>query len=117
VIKQLHAHSGSLGEIIAALLPCPWTYFEIGKELTKQFNPTSDHPFYPWISFYADQRVEDVVLVMRKRLDELAEEASFAEQEKMKDAFRKSCQLEWGFWEMAITCEKWISEKEVSVYE
>ncbi|TDL31837.1 thiaminase II [Jeotgalibacillus sp. S-D1] len=112
-----HAQSGSLGEIIAALLPCPWTYFEIGKELMQQFDPSPDHPFYPWITFYADKRVEDVVLVMRNRLDQLAQEASAQERSKMKDAFRKSCQLEWAFWEMAYTCEEWISKKGVTAHE
>ncbi|MDG5472591.1 thiaminase II [Jeotgalibacillus sp. ET6] len=118
-IKHMMAHAqlGTLGEIIAALLPCPWTYFEIGRELIKQYSPSEDHPFFPWITFYAEQRVEDVVLVMRERLDALAESASEQEKQRMKEAFRKSCQLEWSFWEMAFSCEKWITEKEAAVHE
>ncbi|PPA69253.1 thiaminase II [Jeotgalibacillus proteolyticus] len=112
-----HAQSGTLGEILAALLPCPWTYFEIGEELIKQYDPSPEHPFYQWISFYAERRVEDTVVVMCERLDKLAEVASQEEKTKMKEAFRKSCQLEWAFWEMAFTCEEWITKKGVSVNE
>lgn len=102
-----HAHTGGMGEILAALLPCPWTYWEIGLELMKQYEPDENHPFYPWISFYANLRVEAVTMNMRNRLDELADAASPEERQRMKDAFRKSCQLELGFWEMAYTCEEW----------
>lgn len=100
-----HAHMGSIGELIAALLPCPWTYFEIGKELMKTYQPKEDHPFYTWISFYADPGI--VELEMRQQLDKIAENASPDELAKMEDAFRKSCQLELGFWEMSYTCEEW----------
>lgn len=106
-----HAHMGSLGELIAALLPCPWTYFEIGKELMRTYQPKEDHPFYQWITFYADPSI--VELEMRRQLDGIAENKSLMEQRKMKDAFRKSCQLELGFWEMSLTCETWPLEKQV----
>ncbi|MFD1852217.1 thiaminase II [Oceanobacillus bengalensis] len=107
-----HAQVGTLGETLAALLPCPWTYFEIGQELVKKYSPTAGHPFYKWISFYADS--ESATLEMRKRLDTLAGDASLEEQARMKDAFRKSCQLELGFWEMSLTCEEWPSNRTVS---
>lgn len=108
-----HAYTGTLGELIAALLPCPWTYFEIGKELMRQFQPREDHPFYQWITFYADPSI--VELEMRKKLDAIGEEASPAEQARMKEAFRKSCQLELGFWEMSFTCEEWPTKESVDV--
>ncbi|GGB42680.1 aminopyrimidine aminohydrolase [Lentibacillus populi] len=106
-----HAQTGTLAEIICALLPCPWTYLEIGKELMKTYKPADDHPFYKWIRFYADESVEKITTTMRNRLDELATEASIMEQKRMKEAFRKSCQLEWSFWEMAYTREEWPDAK------
>lgn len=45
------AHEGSLGEIMAVLLPCPWTYLEIGRKLLNEVKPDASHPFYDWISF------------------------------------------------------------------
>ncbi|GGJ88907.1 aminopyrimidine aminohydrolase [Lentibacillus kapialis] len=106
-----HAHMGGLGETIGALLPCPWTYLEIGQELKTKYAPSADHPFYQWISFYADESTRDITRNMRQRLDKIAEDASHEEQKHIKEAFRKSCQLELAFWEMAYTCEEWPGEK------
>lgn len=106
-----HAYTGTLGELVAALLPCPWTYFEIGKELVRKYHPQKDHPFYEWISFYADPGI--VELEMRAQLDGIAEQATKAEIIKMREAFRKSCLYELNFWEMAYTCETWPLEAKV----
>lgn len=105
-----HAHTGSIGETLCALLPCPWTYKEIGEVLVKKYAPTQEHPFYPWISFYADKTVGEITERMCALLDRHAAQGSEADKNKMRDAFRKSCQLEWAFWEMAYTCEQWPGE-------
>lgn len=104
-----HAKMGTLGELVASLLPCPWTYFEIGKELVRTYKPAEDHPFYEWITFYADPSI--VELEMRSFIDKTAEKVTKREIARMKDAFRKSCQLELGFWEMAFTGEEWPTGK------
>lgn len=101
------AHKGTFGEILAVLLPCPWTYFEIGHQLKKSYNIQEEHPFYEWISFYAKEETDTIIKIFRDRLDSYAETASDLEKARMKDAFIKSCQLEWMFWEMAYTIEKW----------
>ncbi len=107
-----HAQQGGVGEIIAALLPCPWTYLEIGQYLMEHYQPSEDHPFYPWISFYAEGEMEQLTHHLCERLDYFSAQSSQAEQRRMKDAFRKSCQLELKFWEMAYTCEEWPGERE-----
>jgi thiaminase (transcriptional activator TenA) len=109
---MFHAQTGTLAEILCALLPCPWTYLEIGQELVKAYQPANGHPFYPWIQFYVNKGIKENTSKMRNRLDELAKDASKAEQTRMKDAFRKSCQLELEFWEMAYTCESWLGGTE-----
>ncbi|QAS53094.1 thiaminase II [Halobacillus litoralis] len=109
-----HAHTGSLGEILAALLPCPWTYLEIGNELLRQYQPNDSHPFYTWINFYAEEEVAGLTGQLCARLDKYAEQASEMEKQQMKTAFRKSCQLELAFWEMSYTCEQWPLEEAVS---
>lgn len=113
---MLHAHQGTMGEILAALLPCPWTYFEIGKHLVATRELSEDHPFYEWITFYADNDVKELTEEMCNRLDKLAQEAGEAEKLRMRDAFMKSCQLELAFWEMAYIEEQWpVAVEEVKV--
>lgn len=108
-----HAQTGDLAEILCALLPCPWTYLEIGQVLMEKYKPNDDHPFYPWITFYAEAEVRGLTGKLCDRLDKLAEEASGRQRIRMKEAFRKSCQLELAFWEMAYTCEEWPVKERV----
>ncbi|GAB2565308.1 thiaminase II [Gracilibacillus alcaliphilus] len=101
------AQQGNMGELLAALLPCPWTYLEIGHYLKKTYQPTETHPFYEWISFYSRETTDSTTEELRLRLDQWAEGVNNQEREKAKLAFIKSCQLEYLFWDMAYQVEEW----------
>ncbi|WP_132747651.1 thiaminase II [Scopulibacillus darangshiensis] len=102
------AHQGTLGETIAALLPCPWTYWEIGKKLVREVQPDASHPFNEWIRFYGEDRGrKPLTEVFCERLDKWAETAPQFEKDLMMKHFIKSCQLEYAFWDMAFNIEKW----------
>jgi thiaminase (transcriptional activator TenA) len=100
------AHEGTLGEILAVLLPCPWTYWEIGKKLLDEVKPEPSHPFYEWISFYGNI-TDSITIKLCALLDEWAKDAPEREKEKMKQHFLLSCQLEYMFWDMAYNLEEW----------
>jgi thiaminase (transcriptional activator TenA) len=107
------AASGSLGEIIAAILPCYWIYHEIGERFK---GAAPKEPIYQeWIAAYGGDWFGQLVQEQINRLDELAEKASDSEKEKMTSHFLLSCQFEYLFWEMAYTMEDWplskLSEK------
>lgn len=105
------AHEGTLGEIIAVTLPCPWIYLYIGERIIEEYQPTENHPFYDWITFYGAQE-EPRMNSYLKKLDELAEKASEEEKAKMKEHFMLSCQLEYMFFDMAYKIEQWPVQKE-----
>ncbi|WNB93874.1 thiaminase II [Bacillus sp. NEB1478] len=97
--------SGTLGEIIAAILPCYWIYHEIGE---KYKGSTPNEPiFQEWISTYGDEWFAELVHEQINRLDHLAEKASESERNKMETHFLLSCQYEYLFWEMAYKMEQW----------
>jgi thiaminase (transcriptional activator TenA) len=99
------AESGSLGEIIAAILPCYWIYYEIGERFK---GAAPQEPIYQeWISAYGGEWFAQLVQEQINRLDELAEKSSEEEKKKMTQHFLISCQYEYAFWEMAYTLEKW----------
>lgn len=100
------AHEGTLGEIMAVLLPCPWTYLDIGQRLLNEVKPTENHPFYEWIHFYGS-RAEGVTSNFCERLDEWALKSTDEELAKMREHFILSCQLEYMFWDMAYNLEEW----------
>jgi thiaminase (transcriptional activator TenA) len=99
------AASGGLGEIIAAILPCYWIYFEIG-QLLRGSNPGV--PIYQqWIEAYGGEWFSELVNEQISRLEALALESSDMEKEKMKQHFLISSQYEFLFWDMAYKLEKW----------
>lgn len=110
------AQNGNMGEAVAALLPCPWTRLEIGMRIMGRVKPAPDHPFYDWIRFYADLEVAAMISNLRDILDLWAETASDIDKQKAGNAFLKSAQLEYMFWDMAYRGENWpFAEKEQEV--
>ncbi|GGH10905.1 thiaminase II [Paenibacillus segetis] len=101
------AHEGSLGEIMAVLLPCPWTYQEIGRQLLEEVKPTESHKFYEWMHFYGDSSVLTTTTKFCESLDEWAAGTTELERQKMREHFLLSCQLEYMFWDMAYKLEDW----------
>ncbi|WP_102262755.1 thiaminase II [Mesobacillus jeotgali] len=99
------AASGSLAEIIAAILPCYWIYYEIG-QLLKDCTPNVQI-YQEWINAYGGDWFSELVNEQLSRLDQLAIEASKSEQDKMKQHFNISSQYEFMFWDMAYNQEKW----------
>jgi thiaminase/transcriptional activator TenA len=101
------AAQGTLGEIFAVLLPCPWTYIESAERMIQEVNPGKDHPFYEWIMFYGDQTIKPGLTILCEKLDQWADTASEAEKQRMREHFMISCQLEYKFFDMAYKIENW----------
>jgi thiaminase/transcriptional activator TenA len=111
--SYLHALAmrGGPLDIMAALLPCSWSYVEIATTLLDRTDTT--HPVYSeWIAYFSRPQTLDVVSNMRHDFDALALEAatSDARRRDIADAFATSSRLELGFWEMAYTFERWPDE-------
>lgn len=101
------AQFGTIGELIATVLPCPWVYLDIGQRIMRELQPEKDHPFYEWIAFYDGETVETLTKQFCAWLDRLAAEASPTERESMKQLFIRSCQFEYMFFDMAYRLEEW----------
>jgi thiaminase/transcriptional activator TenA len=95
-----------LGETVAALLPCPWSYDEIGKRL--EGRPESTNPIYrEWVGFYTSGFLRESVRAWRELLEIAAERAGSAERSAMQEAFLLSSRYELGFWDAAYRLEQW----------
>jgi thiaminase/transcriptional activator TenA len=92
------AFAGGPVEILAAVLPCTWSYGAIGRRLA----PTAaEHSVYrAWIGFFASDQYGAVVERMRADLDELA---GGLQLEQLEGIFRTGVRFERGFWDMAYT--------------
>ncbi|CCF04661.1 thiaminase II TenA [Bacillus velezensis CAU B946] len=101
--------SGNFGEILAALLPCYWLYYEVGEHL-KECKP--EHPIYEkWIGTYGGDWFRQQVEEQISRFDEIAENSTEEIRAKMKENFVISSYYEYQFWGMAYKKEGW-SEKD-----
>jgi thiaminase/transcriptional activator TenA len=99
------AYSGQLGDILAAILPCYWLYYEIGEKL-KGLKPEVE-VYREWIDAYGGEWFGELVREQIERLDSIAEIVSEADRVRMKRHFLTSSRYEWMFWQMGYTQEQW----------
>lgn len=103
------ALSGSLAQIVAAMLPCYWLYADIGLTY-KEAKPKEDI-YQNWLNIYSSDWFQESTQEMIDLLDKLAEKASESEKAKIKEQFIIAKEYELAFWEMSYTFETWLSEK------
>ncbi len=99
------AHSRPFAESIAALLPCYWIYWEVGKELVDKGSPEPN--YQKWIDTYASESYGETVKTFMAIANQVAEEADPETLEKMKEHFRRACRYEWMFWDSAYAERRW----------
>ena len=92
-----------LGPTAAALLPCPWTYHEVGQQMRE-----IEHPIYKsWAAIYQRGFLAESVEAWRWLVDEASREAGEAQRRRMEEAFLISSRYEYQFWEMAWQQQRW----------
>ena len=101
------AHQGSFGELVAALLPCQWGYWDIGQHLAKQGEPKQAPLYGQWIRMYSSEEFEELARNIRNLADLTAEGAAPAYLASMEEAYLTSLRLEHRFWDMAYNLEGW----------
>lgn len=115
VSHMYRAAQGDVADVLAALLPCYWLYYEIGVHLQ---GATPDNPIYQrWIATYGSEWFASLVEEQKDRMDQLAADVSPARLQELKAHFKRSTYYEWHFWEQAWTQEKWVVQSEVPAYE
>src|ERR1700722_7985441 len=74
------AAAGGPVEILAAILPCSWSYVEIARGLKDEL---AEHPVYSdWVSFYLADEEADLVLNMRETFDTMTGEAAVRDRKR-----------------------------------
>ncbi|MCI1858224.1 MAG: thiaminase II [Sporolactobacillus sp.] len=101
---------GKLSYSLAALMPCPWLYDEVGEHL-KDARPQAK-VFQDWIAEYSGEDIKKNVRIERALWDASAENATEAERCEMIHIFMQSSFYELQFWEMGWTQSDWSFIKE-----
>ncbi|MEP7060739.1 MAG: thiaminase II [Actinomycetota bacterium] len=107
-MQSLAARGGTL-EIMAALLPCAWSYVEIAAALAPELAGSSHETYAAWVGYFTLPSNVEMVGAMRTDLDALVieEGAGPARRRELSRIFAMSSRLERSFWEMAYTLERW----------
>ncbi len=99
------AYARPFHEVLGALLPCYWIYWEVGKELERNGSP---NPLYQrWIDTYASEEFGSVVREVLAMTDSIAESLTSDQREAMRHHFRITSKYEWMFWDMGYRQERW----------
>ena len=101
------AYQGSFAELVAALLPCQWGYWDIGDHLSRRGEPAHAPLYCQWIRMYSSEEFAGLARHIRSLADGIAAGAGAAQKADMAEAYRTSLRFELGFWDMAQTLEGW----------
>lgn len=99
------AHVRSYEELVAAILPCFWIYWDVGNHIAKK--AVADNPYQAWIDTYSDPGFGEAVEAVIAITDRAASNSTNERREAMLRAFKKSTQYEWMFWDSAYRLEAW----------
>ena len=101
------AQKGSLAALIAAILPCAWSYYEIGLELAKKPGALAHEQYGEWVKMYSSDEFGSIGKWLIEKLDELAEGCSEAELTELETIFLNTSRYEYMFWDTAYKREGW----------
>jgi thiaminase/transcriptional activator TenA len=98
------ARGGPL-EIMAAIVPCTWSYGDIGRRMRSS---VADHPVYAeWVGFFGSDAYADIVEAMRRDYERLATDVDERGEARLRELFATAVRLERAFWEMAYGRVHW----------
>jgi thiaminase/transcriptional activator TenA len=99
------AYGAPFHEALAALLPCYWIYWEVGKELERA--GSRDPLFARWIATYASEEFGSIVRAVLATTDTLAPRLTEEDRDAMRRHFVTTSRYEWMFWDMGHRQEAW----------
>jgi thiaminase/transcriptional activator TenA len=101
------AQQGSLAEVVAALLPCMWSYREIGTSFA-EYPGALAHPLYrDWILMYSSEEFGELTAWTIALMDRLAAGLPERELARLEELFVVTSKFEYMFWDMAYRQEEW----------
>ena len=111
----------SHAEGLAAMLPCMWIYWHVGKcmlqlreELDKAGNRKAVPAYDAWIDLYASEEFEKEVKDYIGLVDQAIADADEGTIAKMQEHFNMTCRLEHMFWDQANSLMDWPELKSSS---
>jgi thiaminase/transcriptional activator TenA len=99
------AREGSLGEVVAAVLPCYWIYWEVGRHLAP--SQPAEPIYRDWIKAYGSETFTELVQQQLRLVDRLGTHAPVDGRRRMTEHFIQSSRYEYMFWDDAYRLAAW----------
>jgi thiaminase (transcriptional activator TenA) len=101
------AARGGPVEIMAAVVPCTWSYGDIGRRLR---GVVHEHPVYTeWVAFFGSDAYAEIVETMRSDFERIASGVDGEREARLAELFVTGVRMERGFWDMAYSRALWPS--------
>jgi len=105
LLRTAYGQSSLAAEV--AILPCCWSYAEIGRRLSKIQTLNNEPHFSKWIALYSAEEFRNLSIELRNLIDRQAHTLNETQQNNLMDIFLKSTHYEYRFWEAAYSLEQW----------
>lgn len=103
--QQQVIRDGSYADALAAVLPCYWIYWEVGKALVAKGSP---NPLYQrWIDTYAGEAFAECVRAVLAEMNRVAGSLTIEQKSAAREIFVKGCRFEYMFWDMGWKLQNW----------
>src|SRR5918998_1822965 len=96
---------GDYPEVLGAVLPCYWIYWEVGKALHEHGSP--DPLYQRWIDTYGGEEFGALVEAVLDLTDRTCEDLNPTQKARVSKAFVTTSRYEWMFWDAAWRLERW----------
>src|SRR3712207_537896 len=96
---------GDYPEVLGAVLPCYWIYWEVGKALLERGSPNV--LYKRWIDTYGGEEFGTLVEAVLDLTDRVCEDLNPSQRVQVKEAFMTTSRYEWMFWDAAWKLEGW----------
>lgn len=102
------AQNGALEELVSALLPCMWSYWEISKMLADEYQGAIVHVMYgDWVKMYSSNEFASLTMWLIDLLDQLADGKPERELIRLEEHFLTASRFEYMFWDMVYQGGEW----------
>ncbi|HLH72114.1 MAG TPA: thiaminase II [Chloroflexota bacterium] len=99
------AYGSPFEELLGAVLPCYWIYWEVGKAL--QARGSANLTYQRWIDTYASEEFGTVVQQVLEVINQAVADLPESRRARVREHFLTTSRYEWLFWDAAYRQENW----------
>ncbi|MGB3751331.1 MAG: thiaminase II, partial [Arcobacteraceae bacterium] len=94
--------NGDLAQLYAGVIPCFLGYAKVADFITENNLSVENNPYQSWIDMYASKEYQEAAQQAAQFFDDLCEDLSEKQMEKIENIFTTATRMEISFWQMGL---------------